>query len=779
MPRRILVALTLLAWSATAAVPTPKSYFGHELTDDGTVLDWDKVVGYFQSLAKFSDRIRIDELGKSTEGRPFIAATIAAPETLKHLDRYIEIQKKLADPRITPQAEAEKLFLEGKAVVLVTCSIHATEIASTHTAIEFAYHLLNDDTTHNRAILQNTIVLLVPSLNPDGVDIVTRWYRKTLGTPFEGTSPPELWHHYVGHDNNRDWYIFSQEETRLTVSKLHNVWRPQIVYDVHQQGGNAARLFVPPWLDPTEPNIDAILMQEMNMYGTTIAADLTAAGKTGIAIHGVYDFWTPSRHYQAFHGGLRILTEAASARIASPLTLTADQIASTALGYDPHERSWNYLEPWMGGTWKLKDIIDYEMIAWDSLLYNAALHREELLRNFYRVEQRQLERNQPWGFVISANQRDPGATRKLIETLRFGMVEVSRGPDGSAVVSMHQPYGGWAKTLLEVQHYPEDRMYPGGPPKQPYDVTANTLPMLMGVDVKAVDDAVQCTGEWRAPDAVKGPVLAAADTDSWHTVNRAWKAGHSVWRDPATGDFSLVARAGWTEHKQPRIGLYQPWQPNMDEGWTRWLLENFGFAYTGLRNADIQRGGLRQHFDAIIFADQPPNGIENGFSQTAMPAEYTGGLGTPGASALKEFALAGGSLVFLNGASDYAIARLGVQAHAATPVKEQADVYYSPGSLLNMRVDTASPLAYGVPAEIAAWSEHSPAWDTQLPVVARYPEHGVLASGWLVGEKVIAGRASVIDAPIGSGHAVLFGMRPQYRAQSYLTFKMFFNALVR
>jgi hypothetical protein len=769
----------LLASWAAAAVPAPKSYFGHEIGDDGSVLDWDKVVGYFQALQKSSDRIRVEELGKSTEGRPFIAATIADPETLKHLDRYIAIQQKLADPRTTPEAEAEKLFLEGKAIVLVTCSIHATEIAATHTAVEFAYHILADDTPHLRAILKDDIVLLVPSLNPDGVDIVTRWYRKTLGTPFEGTSPPELYHHYVGHDNNRDWYMFSQVETQLTISKLHNVWHPEIVYDVHQQGANASRLFVPPWLDPAEPNIDPILLQEMNMYGMTIASDLTAAGKVGIATHAIYDFWTPSRHYQAFHGGLRILTEAASVRIASPITLTPDQIANTALGYNPRERSWNYLEPWMGGTWHLKDIIDYEMVAWDSLLYNAALHREELLRNFYRVGQRQVDRTKPWGFVISANQRDPGATRKLIETLRFGMVEVGRGADGSAVIPMHQPYGGWAKSLLEVQHYPNDLLYPGGPPKQPYDVTANTLPMLMGVDVRAVDRPVPFSGDWKAPEKASGPTLAASDTDTWFTINAAWKAGRSVWRDPASGDYSLVARAGWAEKKAPRIALYQPWQANMDEGWTRWLLEHFGFAYTGVRNADLLAGGLRQKFDAIVFADQNANSIANGFAKGSMPDEYAGGLGEAGAAALKEFANAGGNLVFLNNASDYAIARLGVAAKTVTPARGQSEVFYSPGSLLQMKVDTHSPLTYGMPAEIDGWSEQSPAWDTQLPVIARYPDNGVLASGWLVGEKVIAGHAAMIDAPLGAGHAVLFGMRPQYRAQSYLTFKMFFNALVR
>ena len=789
---RLRIGIFLVAsLAAYAAVPTPASYFGHPIGADRTVLDWDKVVGYFQTLARSSDRIRVEELGKTADGRPFIAATLADPEILRHLDHYLAIQQKLADPRKTTDAEAERLIGEGKTVVLLTCSIHATEIASTHTAIEYAYKLLTEDTPHNRAILHDTILLLVPSLNPDGVDIVTRWYRKTLGTKYEGTNPPELYHKYVGHDNNRDWYIFSQPETRLTVEKLHNVWHPQITYDVHQMGANGARLFVPPWLDPTEPNIDAILMQEMNMMGTAMAADLTAAGKTGVAIHGVYDFWTPSRHYMAFHAGLRLLTESASARIATPTTMTEDQISENALGYNPRERSWNYLEPWLGGAWHLRDIIDYQLIAFDACLYNAAIHREELLRNFYKVGVRQTARTDPWGFVISSNQRDPGATRKMIETLRFGQVEVGKGADGSAVVAMHQPYSGWAKTLLEVQHYPEDRLYPGGPPKRPYDVTANTLPLLMGVEVKTVKDAVPFSGEWQAPATATGPVLKASDTDSWVAVNRAWKDGHSVWRDPASGDFSLAAHQGWKQLKRPRIALYQPWTGNnMDEGWTRWLLEQMGFAYTTVHNKDVQAGDLRQKFDVMVFADQQAASIENGQRDTME--EYAGGIGAKSADLLKEFASAGGTLVFLNGATDYAISRLGVAAKTATPRtggrggrgggEERAlsgsNEFYSPGSLLNAHIDTHSPLAYGVPAEIAIWSEQSPAWDTQLPVVARYPESHVLASGWLVGEKTIAGKAALIDAPMGSGHVVLFGMRPQYRAQSYLTFKLFFNALV-
>ncbi|HLK49190.1 MAG TPA: M14 metallopeptidase family protein [Bryobacteraceae bacterium] len=770
---RLLSLLFAAASFVCAAVPNPRDYFGHEIGADRTVLDWDKVVSYFQQLAKSSDRIRIQELGKSTEGRPFLAAVIAAPETLQHLDRYIAIQQQLADPRRTTPAAAEPLFAQGKAVVLITCSIHASELASTHTAVEFAYRILTEDKPRFRAILRDTIFLLVPSLNPDGVDIVTRWYRKTLGTPAEGTDPPELWHHYVGHDDNRDWYMFTQVETQLTISKLHNVWHPEIVYDVHQQGAFGSRLFVPPWLDPTEPNIDPILMQETNMMGTSIASDLTAAGRTGVALNAIYDFWTPSRHYQAFHGGMRLLTESASARLATPITVRPDQISETALGFRPREKSWNYLEPWLGGTWSLRDIIDYQLISWESCLYNAALHREELLRNFYRVAQRQVARTDPWGFVIPAQQRDPGATRKLIETLRFGMVEIAQAPDGSAVIPMHQPYGGWAKALLERQHYPEEHLYPGGPPKRPYDVTAQTLPLLMGVEARPVSQPAEYSGEWKAPAAAAGPLLKAADTDSWHAVNRAWQNSRPVWRDPATGDFSLAARNGWKQLQRPRIGLYRSWMPNMDEGWTRWLFEQFGFAYTTVRNADIQAGGLHQMFDVIVFPDQSSRNIESGYNNNAMPPEYQGGLGARGAEALREFAAAGGTLVFLNHASDYAIEHLGVAATAVTG----AAGFYSPGSLLNVHLDARHPLAYGVPPDLAIWSEQSPAWETQLPVVARYLDTGVLASGWLEGEKLIAGKAAIVDAPLGTGHVVLFGMRPQYRGQSYLTFKMFFNAL--
>jgi len=784
-----VIALLFASASVWAQVPTPAGHFGHPIGVDRELLDWEKVVSYFQLLEKTSDKIRVEELGKTAQGRPFIAATISSAETLRSLDHYREIQAKLADPRSTTPAEAAKLIAEGKTVVLITCSIHATEVASTHSVIQFVYNLLTEDTPKFRSILDNTIVLLVPSQNPDGLDIVTRWYRKTLGTPYEGTSPPELYHKYVGHDNNRDWYIFSQPETRLTAT-LQNAWHPQIVYDVHQQGSYASRMFVPPWLNPIDPNVDATLAQEGNYLGFALAADLTAAGKKGVVTNAIYDFWTPARQYMAYHAGVRILSEAASASLATPLKVRPDEIQTTAPGFNPREPSWNYLEPWEGGTWRIGDIVDYQLIAFESLLYQAALRRVDLLRNFYQVGERAVARTSPYAFVIPREQMDPGAARKMLDLLSFGEVEIERAGEaftaggkhyapGSYIIRMQQPYSSYAKTLLERQHYPDLRSYPGGPPQRPYDVTAQTLPLLMGVATDTVDSPFDVTS--KVAKFFKFDPEPATDIDAWRLVNQLWSAGKSVWRDTVTGRFRDRSSADAVEVQRPRIGLYKSYVPAIDEGWTRWLLEDFGFAYQNVLNPDIDAGNLRQRFDVIVFPDQPGSQMVSGFEPGKMPPEYTGGLGKKAAANLKTFAEQGGTLVFLNHSSNYALEQLHLDLKNIVAGVSNRE-FYSPGSLLNVTLDTHHPLTYGLPANIAIWSEDSPAWEVASSskdrVVARYVDDRVLASGWLLGESYLQGRAALVEVPLGQGRAVLFGMRPQYRAQSYQAFKLFFNSLV-
>ncbi len=363
-------------------------------------------------------------------------------------------------------------------------------------------------------------------------------------------------------------------------------------------------------------------------------------------------------------------------------------------------------------------------------------------------------------------------------------------PAGSYIIRMQQPYSSYAKTLLERQHYPDLRLYPGGPPQRPYDVTAQTLPLLMGVAIGTIEKPFKTPSQpvtsfdfdLSAPRP-SGGGLAASDTNSWREVNRIWNTGASVWRDPGTGDFypHRPASDGAIELKQPRIAIYKSYVPAIDEGWTRWLLENFGFAYQDVLNPRIEAGNLRRNFDVIVFPDQPAPQITSGYEPGSMPQEYIGGLSAKAEANLRAFAEAGGTLVFLNRSTDYALEALHLKIKNVVAGVSNRD-FYSPGSLLNVTLDTHSPLAYGVPADIAIWSEASPAWEVSAGsrdhTVARYTSDHVLASGWLLGEKYLEGRSALLEVPMGTGRAVLFGMRPQYRAQSYQAFKLFFNSLV-
>jgi hypothetical protein len=382
----------LFAPPAFAQVPSPDSVLGFHVGEDRKLADWGQVVDYFQKVAAAApDRVKFDEIGKSSLGKPFVAITISSADNISHLNRYLQIQQSLADPRGLTAADAEKLISLGKAVVLITCTVHSTEVASTQTAMEYVYKVLAEDTPEHRAILNDVIFLLIPSLNPDGQDMVVKWYRKYVGTPYEGAEPVELYHPYVGHDDNRDWYMFTQVEMRLTAGKVQNVWHPQVVYDVHQMGPTEARLFVPPFLDPVDPNIDPLLVEETNWLGSSMAADLGEAGKKGVAINAVYDEWTPARHYQAYHAGLRILTESASAQLASPITVPFSSLDTHGLGYNAQQRSWNFPDPWMGGVWRLRDIVDYQLIAFEGCLYTVARNREMFLRNFYQMSRKAVE----------------------------------------------------------------------------------------------------------------------------------------------------------------------------------------------------------------------------------------------------------------------------------------------------------------------------------------------------------------------------------------------------
>src|SRR5215475_553122 len=735
-------------------VPPPETTLGFKMGEDRKLAKWDQFLAYFGELAKTSDRIKLETLGKTTLGRPSVVATISSSENLKRLDEFKEVQRKLADPRLLAKESESaigELIKTGKTVVVITCSIHSTEVGGTFTATELAYKLTSQDTPEVKQIIDNVILLLVPSLNPDGTDIVADWYRKTLGTSAEGSSPPELYHHYAGHDNNRDWYAFTQVETQLTVDKVLNAWRPQILHDIHQMGGGGARYFVPPYMEPWEPNIDPSIIAGVNALGTSMAWEVISRGKGGVVFNSIYDAWTPARAYTHYHGGLRVLSETASARLATPVEVPFNRLGGV-FNYDAKTPSWNFPAVWPGGKWTLRDIIDYQTAGAMALLNHAARHRELYLRNFYEIGKRAVEaRGGPFAILLPEPEMpasladafkrlreglnqvsgtreekheqgeqivkniagEPSTDAEVIyyfktegldralNILRRGGVEVMRASKdfvadgkkyaaGAHIIFMQQPYGAFAKTLLESQVYPDLREYPGGPPKRPYDVTAHSLNLLM--NFKAVF------------------IKERFDVDAKP--------------EPA----ALVIQSRVLPNAGVRVALYKNHLPSMDEGWTRWMFDHYRFPFTSLRDAEAREGNLRAKYDAIIIPDQSVGALVNGLPGGAgrglaagddrgeeritgvYPAEYAGGLGEAGVKALREFIEAGGTVIALNNASNFAIEKLGAPARNVLKGVPARD-FYCPGSILRAQLDSSSPLAFGLEKESVAWFENSPAFE--------------------------------------------------------------------
>ncbi len=285
MTRACVLALALAGGLARVVVgavpPSPESFLGFRVGEDRKLADWTQAVAYFHALAAASPRVRVEDVGKTSEGRPFLVVTITSEANMARLEEIRLQNLRLADPRGLGDAEAESLVANGKTIVALNHGIHSDEVAASQTALETAYTLATAEDAATRQILDETVILMLPSHNPDGMQRVTEWYRKTLGTPFEGEDPPFLYQKYTGHDNNRDWYMFTQAETRLTVEHLYDRWHPQIVHDLHQMGYRGARIFLPPYLDPWEPNVDPALRTAVAALGSYMAAVLTGEGKAG------------------------------------------------------------------------------------------------------------------------------------------------------------------------------------------------------------------------------------------------------------------------------------------------------------------------------------------------------------------------------------------------------------------------------------------------------------------------------------------------------------------
>ena len=821
--------------AADSSVPAPISILGHNPGDDFYLANYDESRAYFEKLAQSSNRIKIIHVGKTTRGLDWEIAIISSPENLAALDKYKEINRRLTWARGLDDAAAQALAREGKIFVHIDGGMHSTEVAGAQHSIVLAYKLLSaQNDPQIDAILNNVILVLWPTLNPDGQNEVVAWYRKNLGTSFEVSPLPDLYQEYVGHDNNRDGYMNNMLESQeVTAQELE--WNPEVFYTQHQTAPFPARIFIPPFVEPISSNIQPILMRWLNAFGIDMGAYLDEHGMPGAIDRVGFDNWYPG--FQDFTGIFRnsisFFTETALYGYATPHFYTLRD-------FPPQYRSLSsqifYSSPWRGGWWRLGDAVRYMVGASMSVLDTAAKYREQLLYNKYQAGRDNIERftnNPPYAYIIPTEQRDLPEAALLVHKMMRNGIEVHQAaqpfaangreyPRGSWVILMDQPFAGLVKELFEPQKYPDLRE--NGTPIKPYDVAGWTLPMQMGVNVDAVLQPVSSAARsgLRRLDKFSAPagkiegagavfLLRPETNEHFRAINEILAAGGHVGfvtsasaslqtgtavitgvsrdrlaaiaeKNSLTVEAVDRAPGGVVETKKPRVGLYRAWTADIDEGWTRWILEQYGFAPITIHNGGMQASHLLDRFDTIILSDAPPNQILNGFPPGSLPGQYVGGIGEQGVESLREFVAGGGTLVTFNNASLFAIEQLGLPVTNVLANLKQDDFYCS-GSLLRADLSSSNlPGLWGLPRDPAVMFERGPAFGTKPgfrgAILAFYPaDVSPLASGYLLHPERIEGKAAALEVAYGQGRVFLFGFKPQWRAQSHGTYKFFFNAI--
>ena len=824
--RAVFLAFFFVHISFAAAPPSPKEHLGHEVGEDYKIADFTAIRTYFEKLAGASDRIRLEQFGTSAGGRPLLVAFISAPENLRQLERYRQISRRLTLGQATA-AEAKALALEGKAIVWIDSGLHASEVACAQHSPELAYRMLTEESEEVRRIRQNVILMQVPVINPDGLDMVAKWNSEIVGTPHERAPLPYLYQKYAGHDNNRDWFMLNLTETRHVTRLLFQEWFPQIVYNQHQTATFPARIFIPPYAEPLNPNIQPSLMEGINLIGAAMKERLAREKKSGALSYYGFDAWWNGglRSVPAFHNMHGILTETAGNSWAAPRTYAAKDLPDVfPNGIPTKEPSVFYERPWMGGRWTFRDAIDYMLSCDFAILEFAAARSRQFLEKAWELALVNIEagkKQAPYAYVVPMNerQRDRFTAVSMVERLQAAGIEVQAAkaafriqertyPAGTLVMLAAQPFRGYLVDLMEPQKYPEIRGGAQGSLKRPYDVAGWTLPLQMGVAVERVDDRFEAALAVAGPLKLPEPRWDHRDNSSFLATADALARGAKV-RWSKTGAILREGDPGFAraayELQRPRVAIYQPWPELMDAGWTMHALDSFGVPYTVVRNEDFQSATLRARFDTIILAQQSAEQILHGTKDGELGSrrvgelpvlpkpEFTGGIGVAGLARLEEFVRQGGTLIALDHATElplqfFATGTRGVLKAREAAAEDDPTGYYCPGSLLRIDVDTTHPINFGMPSQAIAMSTGGQAFDiTVLPEfnqndrevrsLAKYASTNLLASGWLAGERVVQGKSIAVESRLGKGRVVMFGFRPQFRGQSHGTYKMLLNAV--
>jgi hypothetical protein len=837
-PTCICLLLLTIANHSGAQTPTPASVLGHTPGDDFYLANYEDAVKYFHVLAASTDRMKMFTVGKSTQGRDIEVGVISSPENLAKLDEYKKNARKLATADGLDDSTALALARQSKVIVHIDGGLHSSEVAGGQHSIALAYKLVSaKNDPEIDAILNNVILVLWPTLNPDGQDMIVSWYRKNVGTKYEVAPMPWLYQEYVGHDNNRDGYMLNMKEEQV-VAKTEIEYSPDIFYCQHQTAPFPARIWIPPFADPISGNVSPYVRSWLNVIGTNMAAYLDQHNMPG-AIHETrFDNWYAGFTDWAgvFRGEVSFFTETALYRYATPRLYTVDEFPAEYQDLRPLAM---YTTPWEGGWWRLGDAVNYMVGASMSVLDLAAKNHEELQYNRYQTARDNKHRTEPpFAYVINDKQADvPEAgllAQKMIDN-GLDVYQTKAGfhangiayPAGSWVIPMDQAFSPMAKELFERQVYPVAATgETASGAHLPYDITGWTLPLQMGVGVDVVSDPMDAEQrdhmtkieQVKLPDvevAGEGTAFAVSHKPNaaFEVVNAALAKGGTVALAPepvktsegmergafivsglsrsamgeiaakySVGAVGVSAPENTIALKKARIGLYRPWAASIDEGWTRWILENYSYDSKSIYNADIRSANLRSRYDVIILPDMNGNQMMKGMRVGSVPGQYAGGIEEAGLDNLREFVRAGGTLVAFNQAAAGLIPLLSL------PVKNVLqglpnDKFYCAGALLRVEMQRPEiPINFGVPGSPVVMFERGPAFEI-LPgfkgaILAKYAKQGdALESGMIIHQEVLQDKIAALEVSYGRGRIFLYGFKPQQRGQAHGTYRYLFNAL--
>jgi len=501
--------------SSGQSIPDPEKILGFKIGADYHLATYTQAIEYFKILAKNSDKIKLFDMGKTSMGQTMTYAVISSPENLSKLEHYKQISKSLSLVQRISEPEAKKMGQEGKAVVYIDGGLHASECAPAQHNIQLAYNLLTAQDKNTLRILDDIILVLVFA-NPDGMNLLAEWYHPNVGTPYEISPMPWLYHKYAGHDNNRDSYIANLIETQNMTRLINQEWHPVILYNHHQTAPFPARIWIPPNSEPTNPNVHPLIVRWQNLIGSAMGAAFDEEGKEGAISRLIFDTWYPGYVTQVVdsHNIISILTETALYRYATPHFYT---IRDFPQEYRDLTMSAFYPNPWKGGWWRLKDAVDYCLTASMAVLDVASKYRIELLFNKYRMGKDIINRfsqEPPYAWIIPEKQRDLHTTSLLLNRMILLGIDIYRSeesfscdgikyPAGTYVIPMNQPFALFVKNVFEEQDYPDLRKYPElwqglisprkfeGAPFESYDMMGWTLPYQLGVQVSKANSPLK------------------------------------------------------------------------------------------------------------------------------------------------------------------------------------------------------------------------------------------------------------------------------------------------